>query len=139
MSPSFPFHPGHDDPFQNQALQEMAGEMEYVVTVLEPRARQMNRRFTDVFGSHPSSPDGAWVYIEHREDGTYALAFESIAVDHAFRLEEHFDAITDLVDEAGLHPCFSRMPGIDPGALIVGDAAQLRAIPSIHVRIERRV
>jgi hypothetical protein len=138
VSTHFPFSPDSDDPLQNEYLQQVAGELEYVVTELEPRARHLNRRFIDVFGAHPSSVDGSWVFIDDHGDGTYSLGFEHLDVRHAFRLEGHLDAITDLVDEAGIHPCFPRTPAIDPGVQIVGDAARLRNIPTIHVRIERR-
>lgn len=129
---------GHDDPFLDDSLASTAVEIEHVVTVLEPRVRHLNRRLTDVFGAHPSSPNGEWVYIEHRDDGTYGLAFETIAVEHAFRLEEHFDVLARLTNDAGVDPCFSRTRVGDPGAAIVGDAAKLRSVPSVHVRTERR-
>lgn len=138
MSATFPFHHDSDDPFQDEALQRAAAEVEYVATHLEPRARHLNRRLTDVFGAHPSSENGSWVYIRQHDDGTFSLAIEDLAVEHAFRLEGHLDVLSGLTENAGVDPCFTRHPAVDPGALIVGDAAQLRHIPSIHVRIDRR-
>lgn len=128
----------HPDPLTDPTLCSETAQWEYIVTVLEPRARVLNREFTDAFGPHPSSPQGSWVYIEQREDGSFWLALEAIKVDHAFRLAPRFDLIGELLDDDAAEEARpSRRPD-DPGMSIVGDAARLSSIPPVHVRIQRQ-
>lgn len=132
------FETPHSDPFTNEDLRTVADGIEHSVTVIEPRIRHFNRRLTELFGPHPSSPDGTWVFVATDPDGSVRCGFHPIELPSIYRLESVFDEIRDLVGARDAEVGFGRRSPNDVGALVVGDAADLRDVPPIHVRVERR-
>lgn len=126
------------DPFSNEDLRTIVADMEYSITVLEPRVRHFNRRLVDLFGPHPSSEDGSWVLLQEESDGTFRFAFEPIELRHVFRLESVFDLLRELVLDSDVPGAFGTRSSDDVGVRVLGDAAGLRELPSVHVRVQRR-
>lgn len=126
------------DPFGDHDLVLAADQMEMIITTLEPRARHMNRQWTDLFGPHPSSIDGCWFYIKQTDDDEFSIVMEDFKPQHAFRLDRRMEELRGLVADSESISCATGLRDGDFGAAIVGDAAALREIPSVHVRIERR-
>lgn len=125
-------------PFVDDDLCTEVTSIERAVTELEPRARHLNRRFVEFFGPHPSSSDGSWVFLVEGDDGSFRFAFEPLELRHVFRLESLFDEVRDLLRDNDIAGGAGGRSASDVGALVVGDAARLRSVPPIHVRVERR-
>ena len=126
------------DPFQNEDLRTMVHGIEHTVTVVEPRVRHFNRQLVDLFGPHPSSPDGSWVFVTEGPEGSFHCGFRPIELRHVFRLESLFDRVGDLLAADDMADGLRGRSTDDLGARVVGDAAALRGVPPIHVRVERR-
>ena len=137
---SHPSQPSPDDntsPIGDAELKLAMQETEYLVQHLEPKVRELNRRYRDLLGAHPESSDGNWVYLARDENGEFVFAFETISVGkinlHAARVGE----TSDYLDDSLLSDNSDFRDADDIGAVIVGEAASLTTVPRTHVRLER--
>ena len=118
-------------------LNESLAEVEMVVRDYEPKVRELNRKFKDVLGSHPTSANGAWLYLAKAEDGTYFIAMEDLKIADFSKVVWVLGQVAQLVHDAP--KLMGAEPEGDPdlGPTVVGDAAQLTFVPTTHVRVNR--
>ena len=61
---------------------------------IEPKARELERRLTVLFGEHPSGTRG-WVSVERGADGVVSLAIADVALDRVLPITRRIDGIID--------------------------------------------
>ncbi len=118
-------------------LTDSLAEIEMVVRDYEPKVRELNRKFNDVLGSHPSSPNGAWLYLAKAQDGTYFIAMEDLKIADFSKVIWVLGQAAQLVKDAPKLVGAEPDTDIDLGPVVVGDAAQLTFVPTTHVRVNR--
>lgn len=118
-------------------LNESLAEIEMVVRDYEPKVRELNRKFNDVLGSHPSSATGAWLYLAKAEDGTYFIAMEDLKIADFSKLIWVLGQVAQLAKDSPKLVGIEPNADIDLGPSIVGDIAQLTFVPRTHVRVNR--
>lgn len=120
------------------ALEEAFTRTHRLVLELEPLARDLNRILTDAFGPHPTSTDGTWTYIEQCDDDSYLIGLESLLPQHVFVVSDILRRSLSAAFASGDVSRTNLAAAVDIGPSIVGEAAQLRSVPPVHVRVERR-
>ena len=129
---------GPEFPLPDDALRAAADVVEQLVLELEPLARDLNRLLTDAFGRHPSSVDGTWTFINHGDDDSFTIGLESIPPRHVLAIGDVLRKAFNAAFDGGHAARLNLGKWCDLGPAIVGEAAALRAVPPVHVRVERR-
>lgn len=132
---SFPF--GDDSSSESELFRElssMTSTVEQSVQELEPKARELNRHFTALFGRCPSDPQGSWVTIVRDDQGFVAFQLASIDPGAALHLVARLSEVSEILEDNLPQFVSSRPYESDLGPVVVGDAALLRHVPSTHLR-----
>ena len=130
-----PFDDGNQ-PFDS-TLTTALQQVEKIFQDYEPKVRELNRKFTDVLGRHPSSEDGQWVFLATNEQGEYFFGLESISIEHFSKLVCVLGDIGELLEDSPIHSRSNSEPLTDLGPMIIGDAAKLTYVPTTHIRVKR--
>jgi hypothetical protein len=132
-SPS-PFGDGFEPFDPSQSIEEI----EKVVLDLEPKIRDLNRHFVDVFGPCPGA-DSTWVYLARNEEGEFFIGFTQIPVGKAGQLSSRLIDVYRILEEADevIVQHHAHQAQLNLGPAILGDAAKVRFTPTTHVRVER--
>ena len=133
-----PAENGDPTPHEFETISAAFSELEMVVRDFEPKVRELNRKFADALGVHPSSATGAWLYLAKKEDGQYFIAMEELKIADFSKLLWVLGVVSSLVAgapklTAGVEPDVQ----LDLGPTVVGEAAALTFVPTTHVRVKR--
>ena len=122
---------------ENTNFEEAYQEIEKNFLDLEPKARELNRHLVDLLGPCPGNPDGQWAFVAHDTEGKFHIALESIPVHKVLGLVARMSEITKLISDEFAFNSHGTQYQPNLGPIIVGDAAQLKSIPTTHVRVVR--
>lgn len=132
---SFPF--GDDSSAESELFRElstMSSTVELLVQEVEPKARELNRQLTSLFGRCPSDPEGRWLTIVCDSDGAVRFQLATIEPSAALHLVARIAEISEILEDNVPQFVSSRPYESDLGPLVVGEAALLRHVPSTHLR-----
>lgn len=102
---------------------------------LEPKARELNRTLTDLFG--PRRDGEMWAYLGQSDDHVYRVFITPVDTSEVLPLVAHLNCVIDKADETDICIRRSSTDASVPFPGIVGEAARLSAIPTTHVKIVR--
>jgi hypothetical protein len=122
---------------ENNSLEGAYQEIEKNFLDLEPKARDLNRHLTDLLGPCPGNVEGQWAFVAHDSAGNFHIALESIPTHKVLALVARMSEIADLISDEIAFTSHGAQYQPNLGPLIVGDAAQLKSIPTTHVRVVR--
>jgi hypothetical protein len=135
---SFPF--GDNSSSESEILHnvtEMSLDIEQAVLDVEPKARELNRHLVALLGRCPSQKDGAWVHLEHGDDGGVNFVFSPVSADFALVLVARLAEVSQVLDDNEPSFLSSRKYQSDLGPEIVGNSAALHSVPTTHIRTVR--
>ena len=111
-------------------------EIQEVLLDLEPKVREINRAFTDLFGDRRDGEP--WAYLGQDENDEYHVYVTPIQPDDALRLTGRILEILDASRDEVARPHVSNLyDSINTAHRIIGEAARFNAVPSTHVKIVR--
>lgn len=115
-------------------LEDRFTVLEQIIRDLEPKVREVNRKFTDIFGVRRDGEP--WAYLGQDENEEYRVYFTPLDATEALQLVIRIDEVLSLVDDDRPSPS----PLYDAGNFVhqvLGEAANCTRVPSTHVKIVR--
>lgn len=129
---------GDPSPHEFENLNAAFSEVEMVVRDFEPKVRELNRKFADALGVHPSSATGEWLYLAKKEDGQYFIAMEELKIADFSKLAWVLGIVSSLVAGAPKLTANAELEAdLNLGPVVVGEVAALTFLPTTHVRVKR--
>lgn len=124
------------DPLFGQLDRFNDAELTERIRDLEPKARELNRALTDLFG--PRRDGEPWAYLGQGDDDQWRVYVTPLEIAEVLPLVQHLAEVaeqSESLSAARLSRIYDNQRGLQT---LLGEAARFIALPSTHVKIVRK-